>query len=259
MHTILLPDPALFEMISYSLVAQVLTLDIRTKIMWARCPDCRQLSARIHSSYDRTVRDLPMAGFAVILQVCVRRFFCDNGACLRCTFTERMPVSIETYARRTNRMVNSQCEVGFIAGGEAGSKIAQNLSLPTSPDTIIRMVRHTAIPDEPTPKYLGIDDWAFRKGHSYGTILVDLETHRPVDLLPDRSVETVKKWLLEHPGIEIISRDRSLAYIEAINTGAPQAIQVADRWHLLHNLVETIERVLNRRYAVLQEAFAKRV
>ena len=94
-------------------------------------------------------------------------------------------------------------------------------------------------------------------GHSYGTIFVDLVTHRPVDLLPDRSAEPVKQWLLEHPGIEIIRRDRSLTYIEAINMGAPEAIQVADRWHLLHNLLEVVERVLNRRYKVLQDAFQK--
>ena len=257
MHPILLPDPALFEVTSYSLEEKVLTLEVRTIKEEAKCPDCHQISSKIHSRYSRTVRDLPMAGFTVVLHVCVRRFFCDNPSCPRCTFTERLSGIIESYARRTNRMIASQREVGFIAGGEAGAKIIRNLALPTSPDTLIRLVRYTDIREKPTPKVLGIDDWALRRGHSYGTIFVDLETHRPVDLLPDRSTETVKQWLLEHPGIEIISRDRSSSYIEAINTGAPNAIQVADRWHLLHNLLEAIERVLNRRYKVCQEAFQK--
>ena len=257
MHPILLPDPALFEVTSYSLEAKVLTLEVRTRRENAKCPDCHQVSNRIHSRYVRTVRDLPMAGFAVVLHACVRRFFCDNPSCPRCTFTERLSGIIESYARRTNRMIASQREVGFIAGGEAGAKIIRNLALPTSPDTLIRLVRFAHIGEKPTPKILGIDDWALRRGHTYGTIFVDLETHRPVDLLPDRSAETVKQWLLEHPGVEIISRDRSPIYIEAINAGAPAAIQVADRWHLLHNLVEAIERVLNRRYKVCQEAFRK--
>jgi len=257
MHPILLLDPDLFEVTSYSLEAKVLTLEVRTKRGTAKCPDCHQISDRIHSRYGHTVRDLPMAGFTVVLHVCVRRFFCDNPSCPRCTFTERLSGIIELYARRTNRMIASQREVGFIDGGEAGAKIINNLALPTSPDTLIRLVRYTDIGEKPTPKVLGIDDWALRRGHSYGTIFVDLETHCPVDLLPDRSTETVKQWLLEHPGVEIVSRDRSSSYIEAINTGAPNAIQVADRWHLLHNLLEAIERVLNRRYKVCQEAFQK--
>ena len=260
MHPILLPNPAMFELISYSLDQnKVLNLEVRTKGGGAKCPDCHRISDRIHSHYSRTIQDLPMADLSVILHVCVRRFFCDTPSCYKCTFTERMPGSIESYARRTNRMLNSQREVGFVAGGEGGSKIVHKLALPTSPDTLIRLVRIAPILEKPTPKKLGIDDWAFRRGHSYGTILIDLETHRPVDLLPDRTVDTVKKWLLEHPGVEIVTRDRSPIYIEAINQGAASAIQVADRWHLLHNLVETIERTLNRRYKDLQAAFRKTI
>lgn len=255
MQNILLPDHSLFGFKSHNFDGKKLTLEISTVSQEAICPDCHQPSSRIHSHYLRTVRDLPVSGHTVVLLVSVRRLFCDTKSCSRCTFTERMTGTIEAYARRTNRLIDSQRIVGFIAGGESGAKITRKLALSSSPDTIIRMVRNTRLVESPTPRVLGLDDWALRKGHSYGTILVDLETHRPIDLLPDRSAETVKKWLLEHPGVEIVSRDRSSVYIEGINAGAPQAIQVTDRWHLLHNLVEAIERVLNRRYSLLQQAF----
>lgn len=255
MQNILLPNHRLFGLKSHNFDGKKLTLEISTVSQEAMCPDCHQSSSRIHSHYLRTVRDLPVSGHAVVMLVSVRRLFCDTKSCSRCTFTERMPGTIEAYARRTNRLIDSQRIVGFIAGGESGAKITRKLALASSPDTIIRMVRNTKLVESPTPRVLGLDDWALRKGHSYGTILVDLETHRPIDLLPDRSAETVKKWLLEHPGVEIVSRDRSSVYIEGINAGAPQAIQVTDRWHLLHNLVEAIERVLNRRYSLLQQAY----
>lgn len=255
MDAIILPDATLFTMLSYSVDEKILNIAICTKAKQGICPDCQQKSSRVHSRYDRTVRDLPVSAFAVVLNLTVRRYFCDNPNCARCTFVERMPGIIETYARRTARLVASQREVGFLAGGETGAKIVRKLALPTSPDTLIRLVRNAPIQERPIPKILGIDDWAFRRGHSYGTILVDLETRRPIELLPDRSFEVVSKWLLDHPGVEIVSRDRSLGYIQSIQTGAPNAIQVADRWHLLHNLVEAIERSLTRRYKVLQDVF----
>jgi transposase len=255
MDAIILPDATLFTMLSYSVDEKILNIEICTKAKQGICPDCQQKSSRVHSHYDRTVRDLPVSAFSVVLNLTVRRYFCDNPDCERCTFVERMPGAIETYARRTARLVASQREVGFLAGGETGAKIVRKLALPTSPDTLIRLVRNAPMPERPTPKILGIDDWAFRRGHSYGTILVDLETRRPIELLPDRSFEVVSKWLLEHPGVEIVSRDRSTSYIQSIQTGAPNAIQVADRWHLLHNLVEAIERSLTRRYKVLQDVF----
>jgi hypothetical protein len=153
-----------------------------------------------------------MADFAIILHIGVRRFFYDNESCPHRTFTERVAGNIESYARRTNRMLAALREVDFLAGGEGGAKIVRKLSLATSPDTLIRLVQYASIQENPTPKNLGIDDRAFRREYSYGTILVDLENHRLVDLLPARNADTVKKWLLAHPGVEIISQDRSPIY-----------------------------------------------
>ena len=159
------------------------------------------------------------------------------------------------YARKTIRLVQAHSRIGFVVGGEAGSRISADLALSTSPDTLVRTVRAFQEPKTPWVSCLGVDDWAFRKGISYGTILVDLESRRPIDMLPNRTSESLARWLKTHPEIKIVSRDRAKAYIEGINMGAPQAIQVTDRWHLLHNLVEMIERILSRKYKDLQEIY----
>jgi transposase len=161
---------------------------------------------------------------------------------------------VDHYARKTKRLLEVQQKFSLSTGGEVGARLASLLSFPASPDTLLRMIR--SFPEGPmnNPLYLGVDDWAFRKRLKYGTILVDLATHKPIELLPDRETKTLANWLRNHPGILVISRDRSSAYIEAINQGAPDSIQVADRWHLLHNLVETIERVLTRRYKEVKSA-----
>ena len=218
------------------------------------CPNCQTISKRVHSLYQREPADLPLAGYTIRLDMTVHRFFCDNSNCKAKTFTERMPSFIQHYARQTNRLTNMQQAVAFEAGGEGGKRVLTALDMPVSSDTLLRLIHNAPEPEMATPKALGVDDWAKRKGQSYGTILVDLETHQPVDLLPERSAELLAEWLKGHPGVEVISRDRGQEYIKGATDGAPDAIQVADRWHLLVNLRSAMERFLEGKRACLKAA-----
>ena len=175
--------------------------------------------------------------------------------CPKQTFTEPIAL-LPAYARRTVRFTDSLRSIAFALGGEAGCCLAAQLRLPTSPDTLLRIIRQTHFPSTSEARVVGVDDWAFRKRVSYGTILLDLERHQPIDLLPDRSAASLSAWLSDHPGIEIITRDRSTEYAKGATEGAPNAVQVADRrvagrWHLLSNLRQCLERMLSRIHARL--------
>jgi transposase len=218
------------------------------------CPCCGVRSPRVHSRYVRQPADLPACGYRVRLMLTVRRFFCDVGRCPRRTFTERLPGFLAPYARRTHRLARQQLDVAFATGGASGSRLLTLLAMPTSGSTLLRLVRRAPEATTSTPRVLGVDDWAKRKGHTYGTILVDLEEHRVVDILPDATAEAVERWLKEHPGVEIVSRDRAPEFIRAIRDGAPDALPVADRWHLLKNLGDTLQRWLSGKRACLRAA-----
>ena len=222
----------------------------------AACPLCNQPSEELHSEYQRKIADLPWAGMAVRLQVQVRKLYCRNRGCPRTVFCERLSPLAAAYARRTERLCSEQRQIGFDLGGEAGTRAAQRQGMPVSAATLLRLVRRTLLSEQPTPRILGVDDWALRKGQVYGTILVDLEQHRPIDLLTDRSADTLAHWLEAHPGVEIISRDRANDYAEGASRGAPDAIQVADRFHLLQNVREMLQRLLARHQAALRAATA---
>jgi transposase len=184
----------------------------------------------------------------------VRRFFCDNENCERRTFAEQFADFLAVKAQRTQRLIGQQRAIACSLGGEAGQQLCHVLGIPISADSLIRAIRHYSEPEVWTPQVLGIDDWAKRKGQDYGTILVDLETHQPVDVLDSRTVEAVSAWLKAHPGVEIVSRDRGSEYIKGVSEGAPQAEQVADRWHLLSNLREALITLLEKKPVALKAA-----
>lgn len=218
------------------------------------CPLCGQLTKRVHSRYTRTLSDLPLAGRVVRLALHVRKFFCSASACSRRIFTERLPSIAEPYAQKTVRLTELLRLIGFATGGELGARLSHRLALPASSRTLLRLVRRTSLAPHPTPRVLGIDDWSFRRGRRFGTILVDLEEHKPIDLLPESTEAAVTAWLQAHPGVEIISRDRGDAYRAAATRAAPQAVQVADRWHILKNLGDALQTLLTRHTTALRKA-----
>jgi transposase len=213
------------------------------------CPLCGQVSRSGHSSYCRCLQDLPWQGVSVQLWVTVGRFRCRNSSCPRKIFCERLPQVARVYGRQTDRASEIVRLVGYLAGGRAGQRLLARLSIATSDDTILRRVRQepAQAPAALPIRNLGVDDWAWRKGQEYGTILVNLDLHRVVDLLPDRAAESFSAWLQQHPEIVTVSRDRCGLYAEGASLGAPQAQQVADRFHLVLNLSSTVERVLEER------------
>jgi hypothetical protein len=221
----------------------------------APCPVCQLPATRVHSRYARSLLDLPLATRPVRLQLQARRFFCRTVQCPRWIFTERLPGLARPYAQRTTRLTQALRQIGLALGGEAGARLAQELALPTSPASLLHLVRQLPPTADGEPvRIIGIDDWAFRKGHTYGTIICNLESGAVLDLLPNREADTVAAWLQAQPTVEIISRDRAGAYAEAATRGAPQARQVADRWHLLKNLGDALEELLIRLYAELSTA-----
>jgi transposase len=238
-----------FEANSISIFLQVAT-------DFALCPLCGSAAQRIHSRYQRHLADLPCFGSPVRLEVTVRRFFCTRSECPRRIFAERLPGFVQPRARTTDRLRQTHCAIASALGGEAGSRLSAYLAMTTSPDTLLRRIKQFKDESAPPPRFVGIDDWAWLKGQRYGTIVVDLERSTVIDLLPDRDADTVKKWLNDHPGVELVSRDRWSAYAQASVEAAPRARQVVDRWHLLKNLREAIERLFERQFVVIGAALS---
>jgi len=176
----------------------------------------------------------------------VRKFYCRNAYCPRKVFTERLPTLVEPWARMTIRYCQQMTSIGLATCGKGGARLAARLGMQTSRNTILRHIMELPNTSTRSVVYLGIDDFSFRRGYRFGTILVNLESHRVVDLLPDRRAETAAQWMRQHPDVMVVSRDRGGEYASAASEGAPQAIQCADRFHIIKNLTEAAQVLLAR-------------
>jgi transposase len=231
-------------------------LNVSSDQAHSSCPLCKELSNQAHSYYSRSLSDLPVAGHTVRITLQVRKFFCKNPHCSRKIFTERFSSQIDSYSRRFNRSTEVLENIAIQSGSSKGARISEVVACKVSASTLLRIMhRMTAIKVNETSGVIGIDDWAYKKGKSYGTIIVDLSTRKVIDLLPDREAETLSQWLIKHPEVGIVSRDRASAYALGIRNGSPAAIQVADRFHLLVNLREAFQKTLHKYSNILKACF----
>jgi transposase len=219
----------------------------------AACPVCATPSTACHGQYDRTIADLPWQGRPVHLRLRLRRFACRNSACGRRTFCEPLDTVARPLARRSERLRDVQRHLGLALGGEAAERLSRRLGLQASADTLLRLVRSGAVVPDLSPRIIGIDEWAWRRGRRYGTMIVDLERNKIVDLLPDREAGTLADWLRAHATVDTIARDRSEVFAEGIRAGAPMARQVVDRWHLLCNVSAAFQTVVASHHRRIKE------
>lgn len=220
------------------------------------CPCCGKLSQSIHGFYGRSLSDLPVSGKEVKVILRVRKFFCKNRKCSRIVFTERFDDQIKSHKRCFSRSADLVRSVGTELGGNRGAVLCQVIGYPVSSSTVLRTLKGISVSVRPlTSGVIGVDDWAYKKGRNYGTIIVDLIDKEIVDLLPDREADTLAQWLKAHPEVHTVSRDRASAYALGVKNGAPDAIQVADRFHLLINLKDAFQRSLRKHGAVIKKCF----
>jgi transposase len=254
--TPLFPLPEGLEVTSISDTPEGLLVGVTSHRTSSPCPQCSMPSSAIHSSYRRHPRDLPCIGRPLRLVFTVRKFFCRNPGCSRKVFAERLPDFIEASSRLTKRLRTAVQEIGFATCGKGGERLGDKLGMPLSDASVLWSLFLVPLPEVGQVHIIGVDDWSWRRSKRFGSLLVNLETHKIVDLLADREAESVKRWLAAHPEVDVVSRDRGGCYIDGATLGAPQATQVADRWHILSNLGDAVEEFLIRAHIRLEDAGA---
>jgi len=255
--TPLFPLPEGLEITSISDTPEEVLVRVTSHRESSPCPLCSTPSSAIHSYYRRHPLDLPCAGRPIRLLLTVKKFFCRQATCPRKIFTERLPDFIEVSSRLTKRRRTGVQEIGFATCGKGGERLASKLGMRISDTTLLWSLHLVPIAAVGKVRVVGIDDWSWRRGQRYGSILVNLETHKIIDLLEDRTAESVIAWLEVHPEVEVVSRDRGGTYVDGATQGAPLAIQVCDRWHLLKNLGDAVEDFLGRAKICLPQVEAQ--
>jgi transposase len=229
-------------------------IEIRAVAAICRCPSCGEVCGRVHSRYRRTVADLPAAGRRAALILRARRFFCDVETCKRRIFAERFEGVVETRARRTTRLNDVVHCLAIALGGRPAASLWRRLNVEVSNDTLLRIVRRRGVREFPAPSIIGIDDWAWRRNHRYGTLICDLERRRTIALLPDREPATAEAWSAGQPQISVVARDRGGGYAVAAQRALPHAVQVADRWHLMENASQAILGAVGKSMRQIRES-----
>ncbi|WP_435853998.1 ISL3 family transposase [Streptomyces misionensis] len=229
-------------------------LRTRSRSSSARCPHCEEHSRRVHGRYERRLTDAPLGGFPVVIVLLIRRCKCLAAHCPAVTFAEQIPGLTGPHARYTPVLRGQLRRMAEVLAGRPGARLARRLGMMVAKDTLLRLLRAAPLQEPGPVPVLGIDEFALLKGHTYATILVDLEARRPIDVLPGREAEPVARWLAGHPEVEIVCRDRATVYAEATKQAASQAVQVADVWHLWNNLAKAVEKTVAAHYNCLRSA-----